>query len=354
MAQARVKTRVYWEIKFPDIPHCTRRRRAWYDTLLGGMGTLYGVANAADNEVTRTMLSNTGQHASEAIHQVGVWLPKAMIGQLENTGVWKKAFTWELKLWNETYDALKNLSHMGNWTTCALQMIHAEAQKKRFQRIMTTGNYHEWRRVWNICSKLWLQLHSERTKCNSTYCAGYWTQYNVSTVKTICKYQVLPMITTTGFWFLHLDGEWMDVGTNTTYKMKMCDETDRGMACILQQGHSNPCLTDSEAVLCDWTREPRREMLWQIGPHALCVATMQNNSQVPSVPFVGCLYNVHLWHWGNQTYRLTNYSVQWDVLKNPWNLSLERFKCALEQHPLKFRKLYSHIRLTSLSSWCPH
>ncbi|XP_061677232.1 uncharacterized protein LOC133501463 [Syngnathoides biaculeatus] len=170
MAQARVKTRVYWEIKFPDIPHCTRRRKAWYDTLLGGMGTLYGVANAADNEVTRTMLSNTGQRASEPIHQVGVWLPKAMIGQLENTDVWKKAFTWELKLWSETYDALKNLSHIGNWTNCALQMIHAEAQKERFQRIMTTGNYHEWRRVWNISSKLWLQLHSERTKCKYILC----------------------------------------------------------------------------------------------------------------------------------------------------------------------------------------
>ncbi|XP_061668389.1 uncharacterized protein LOC133496610 [Syngnathoides biaculeatus] len=214
---------------------------------------------------------------------------------------------------------------------------------------MTTGNYHEWRRVWNIGSKLWLQLHSERTKCNSTYCAGYWTQCNVSTVKTICKYQVLPVITTTGFWFLHLDGEWMDVGTNTTYEMKMCDETDRGMACTLQQGHSHPCLTDSEAVLCDRTREPRREMLWQIGPHALCVATMQNNSQVPSVPFVGCLYNVHLWHWGNQTYRLTNYSVsnrltqvQWDVLKNPWNISLERFKCALEQSTEVQKIIQSH------------
>ncbi|XP_034038757.1 uncharacterized protein LOC117521545 [Thalassophryne amazonica] len=311
LAQATVKTKVYWQITFPNILTCRRRRRAWYDTLLGGTGTVLGVSNTVDNEVTRTMLSNTGQYSSQVLHQIGEWLPTALVGQLQNADLWQKSFQWQMKLWNETYDSLKNLSHISNWTACAMQTIHAEALKERFQRIVTAGNYYDWRRIWNITDTLWLKLHPEFTQCNETVCTGHWTQYNVTQPKVVCKYQVLPVITTNGYWFLHMDGEWLEPKTNTTFDTKMCDITDKGMTCVLQTGYANPCLTDSEVVLCDWTRETPREM-WQIGPHTLCVATMTENSQVPSVPYTGCLNNVHLWHWGNRTYRLTNYSVSFD------------------------------------------
>ncbi|XP_061668919.1 uncharacterized protein LOC133496874 [Syngnathoides biaculeatus] len=337
LAQAVVETKIYWTIHFPPIPICNRIKRAWYDTLLGGTGTVLGLANTADNEVTRTMLSNTGEHSARALHQIGVWLPKALVGQKENAKLWKTVFNWDIKLWDEAEKVLQNLTEQSSWTVCSIQTLHAAAQKQSFLRIVTSGNYQEWRMVWNISDSLWLTLHPEHTKCNKNKCTGYWTQYNVTTTKVVCKYQVLPVITTSGYWFLHMDGEWFEPKTNKTFKSDLCDLTDQGLACRLQHAYSNPCLTDSEVVLCDWTREPAREMMWQVGPHTLCVATTQNNSQVPSVLFVGCLQDVHIWRWGNMTYRLTNYSesrrltaVQWEVLRSPWSMSLERFKCALE------------------------
>uniref|UniRef100_A0A8C6NST4 Envelope glycoprotein n=1 Tax=Nothobranchius furzeri TaxID=105023 RepID=A0A8C6NST4_NOTFU len=337
MGQIRVAEYVRWTVKFPPIPPCNRRRRAWYDTVLGGTGTLYGLANTADNEVTRTMLSNTGEYTAQAVTKTARWMPSTVSSQLEGSDVWKSVFKWNLKLWNETYDALHNLSHIGNWTVCSLQTIHAETQRNRFQIQVMSNNYHAWRTLWNISSSLWLQLHAEMTICNKSMCTGYWDQYNMTSVMTVCRYQILPVITTKGFWYLHVSGEWWDVKTNRTYEVKHCDETDKGLACPLVKGHSNPCFTDSRVVLCDWTVTPPEEQFWQVGPNTLCVATMTNSPQVPSVPFSGCLKGIHMWEWNNVTYWLSNYTVssrltkiQWEVLHSPWTLSLERFKCALD------------------------
>lgn len=88
---------------------------------------------------------------------------------------------------------------------------------------------------------------------------------------------MLPVITKDGYYTLHVSGEWFDAKTNITYDMKLCDQTDQEVVCILQTGHVNPCLTDSMVALCDWTHEPSRDMLWQVGPHTLCVATIHSH-----------------------------------------------------------------------------
>ncbi|XP_057714622.1 uncharacterized protein LOC130930646 [Corythoichthys intestinalis] len=279
-----------------------------------------------------------------------MWLPNAIVGQKENAELWKKVFKWELTVWNATSEVLTNATKQLNWTTCSIQNLNARAQKERFERIMTTGNYQEWRRVWNISSTLWLQLHSEHTICNGTECRGNWTTYKVASNVTVCKFLILPVITKLGYWFLHIEGEWFNPETNQTFDTVLCQTTDKGLACTLHVEIINPCLIKAgDFVLCDWSREPSRDILWQVGPHTLCVATAQNHSMLPTVPFVGCLYDVHFFQWGNGTYQLTNYTVanrftavQWEVLRTPWSISLERFKCALEQSTEIQKLIKSH------------
>lgn len=41
---------IHFHISFPELPDCNRRRRAWYDTLLGGLGSGFGIANSIDLE----------------------------------------------------------------------------------------------------------------------------------------------------------------------------------------------------------------------------------------------------------------------------------------------------------------
>ncbi|XP_057711231.1 uncharacterized protein LOC130928552 [Corythoichthys intestinalis] len=338
LTQSVITTKMHWKVVFPVFPSCARRKREWYDTLLGGTGTLLGVSNTIDNEVTRYKLAGTGQGTHDALLKVGMWLPNSIVGQKENAKLWQDVFKWELNIWNATSSVLTNVTKQLNWTTCSIQYLHAQAQKERFIRTMTTGNYQEWRTSWNISSELWLQLHSEYTVCNATECRGYWTQYTVTSNVTVCKFQVLPVITELGYWFLHVEGEWFNSGTNQTFNTDLCENTDKGLACKLHHEFVNPCLTKVDFALCDWSREPSRDILWQVGPHTLCVATAQNHSMLPTVPFVGCLCNVRFFQWGNGTYWLTNYTVasrftavQWEVLRTPWQISLERFKCALEQ-----------------------
>lgn len=41
---------IHFNISFPILPECNRRRRAWYNTLLGGLGTEVGITNSIDLE----------------------------------------------------------------------------------------------------------------------------------------------------------------------------------------------------------------------------------------------------------------------------------------------------------------
>lgn len=105
---------------------------------------------------------------------------------------------------------------------------------------------------------------------------------------------------------------------------------------MLSQGYANPCLKQVDA-LWDWMYGVPRNVLYQVGPHTLFVATMHYYPQLPTAPYSGCLTKVHLWTWENQTYRLMNFShasaftrVQWERLHDArLGISLEPFRSAL-------------------------
>ncbi|XP_041849451.1 uncharacterized protein LOC121645122 [Melanotaenia boesemani] len=288
-------------------------------------------------EITWTMLPNTGNKTSQAVHRLGNWMPVPIGPQKETAIILQQQLKWQTRLFNDTADVLINVTKAIDATVCGLQVIYSRLQEERFVRVITTPNPNEWRRLFDISDASWLQIKPEQTRCNMTMCTVSWIQWNVTQVITICKFQVLPLIVHNKYMFLRTYGEWFSPQTNHTYDLKDCETTDRGQACLLSKGYRDPCFT-GDTALCEWYIEPASDMLWQVGPNTLCVATTHNHTQLPTVPFSGCLKGLHLWHWHNVTYRLTNFTteshltaVQWKVLHLPWRISLERFQSALSR-----------------------
>uniref|UniRef100_A0A3P9K8J3 Uncharacterized protein n=1 Tax=Oryzias latipes TaxID=8090 RepID=A0A3P9K8J3_ORYLA len=306
LAQQRTHVDVTWTVLLPPIPAChgVRRKRAWYDTLLGGAGTILGLSNTANTEATRSMLSSAGQDASQALHSVGAWMPTTVLTQQQAAKVFFAQFGWTVTAVNEAATVLKNVTKALDMTICNVQGLHARLQQDRFKRIVTTNNPHEWRNLWNISDGLWLHIHPEKTICNATACTVRWVQMNVTEHTPVCKYHGLPVVTLTGYWYVILKGDWFSPQTNLTYDLSTCDQTDQGM----------------------------------IGPHTICIATINPHPMLLWTPFSGCLKNVNIWKWKNVTYQLTNFTseshltmLQWNVLHMPWKVSLERFICALNR-----------------------
>ncbi|XP_078390921.1 uncharacterized protein LOC144672809 [Cetorhinus maximus] len=314
-----------------------RQRRAWYDTLLGGAGTVMGISNAIDSEVTRTKLSSAGQATAQGLYTIGRWMPSAMMTQKETARILLHSLKWELDVWDSTQQLFQNFTVQLNWTFCGIQMLHAHLQKERFLRIVTSPNVQAWREVWNVSERLWMNTYPDKTWCNATLCKGHFVTLNVTDFVTVCRYYVLPVITSNGYCFLKTKGDWFSPDTNLTYDLSACEQADQGKACLLMDRYRDPCLTEDTA-LCEWMIEAPRDMMWQIGPHTLCVATSHANALLPTTPFSGCLTGIYQWRWQNHTYLLTNHSetqhlttMQWQVLLHPWSISLERFKQALDR-----------------------
>lgn len=338
MSISQNRRTVIWTVLFPTIPACTRWKRAWYDTILGGTGTVLGLDNMIGNEITASKLSSTGTYTRRGMERIAGWMPTSINGQLQNVHLWQASYGISYALWNTSDDVMINMTAWMNWTDCALQHIHALVQKERMQRILTTDNPWEWRSIWNISSGVWLHVFGERTRCNSSMCYGIWKEYNVTDVHPVCRFHVLPIIVDQHFLELQVKGEWLDPYHNVTYDLTDCDNTDKGFVCTTRTGYVNPCLKEENA-LCDWKHLPSKDVLVEIGPHTLCVATLHSHPQLPTTPYSGCLFGVHVWSWHNQTFRLTNYTigyaltkVQWKVLRHPWiGISLERLRCALSR-----------------------
>ncbi len=104
---------------------------------------------------------------------------------------------------------------------------------------------------------------------------------------------------------MRLTGDWLNPYSNQTYDGSDCDSTDQGIICSLRTGYCNLCLTEGVGV-CQWDHSIPTDILFEVGPHTLCVTTMNPHSRLPYFPFFGCLQNVYIWTWHNKTYWLTN------------------------------------------------
>nr|XP_057947625.1 uncharacterized protein LOC131142058 [Doryrhamphus excisus] len=303
MAYQMTHNEIHWEIRLPSIPTCKPRRnkRAWYDTLLGGA------------------------------HIIDAYLG------------------WNIDIWDATSEVLHNVRIVLNSTKCTLQMLNAKVQQERLLRTLTSSAVQLWRHLWNISDRVWLQVKPSLTQCNETHCQGMWLEVNVTRPMTICRYRILPLIVGNHYYFLKTHGDWFSPQTNLTYDLEGCDVMDKGTVCLQMQIYRDPCFTNDTA-LCDWNVEKPEDLLYQVGPHSICVATVNPHPQLPTTPFSGCLWDVHLFTWHNQSFRLTNFSwtnrlstVQWQALSLPWRVDLTRFSSALNRSETLKHLVKTHL-----------
>ncbi|XP_051776479.1 uncharacterized protein LOC127526132 [Erpetoichthys calabaricus] len=186
------RTKVTWQVTFPLLPQCKRAKRAWYDTFLGGVGTTLGTLNTVDNEITANKLENVGRHTHKVADQMARWLPQSMVSHQQTVNWEQHASDWIIMASNDT--RWLNVSTFMNWTVCTFNILQAQIQKNNMQMALRTNNMQTWQDIWNISSSLWLMIKPEYTRCNDTICNGYWFQYNVTTMITLCRYHILPVV----------------------------------------------------------------------------------------------------------------------------------------------------------------
>ena len=58
---------IHFNVSFPLSPLCTQRR-AWYDTLLGGLWSGIGIANSVDLEVLSSRQQNAGKDIDQSVN----------------------------------------------------------------------------------------------------------------------------------------------------------------------------------------------------------------------------------------------------------------------------------------------
>nr|XP_033776809.1 uncharacterized protein LOC117348606 isoform X1 [Geotrypetes seraphini] len=358
VGQHAEQTRVQFKITFPPSSRC-RYRRAWYDTILGGFGTITGTINSYDIESLANRLHNAGSKINDALIIQANWMPTIWYPMTLAAGVDNDM----LDLFNAsnslTFLVDTNITHIINWTICSLQTLQQQQQKNVFQTQLLTANEQVWRAVFSdvIRAGHWLQIPSSKIRCEETLCQGYFTIYNVTKQSIMCKYIVMPLLIGSApnqhFWTPTFYGQVIDM-YNRTHDLTFCDNTLSGKVCKLQCAVYEPCLLQNTVNKCEWTIMPiTYRYMVEIAPQVVCVVTDQPVIPGMAVPFAGCIHNISVLHWENDTFILTSdvdknvaiiwNSTKWDVPN--WDLNLTRFKQILTQST----KIQSAIRYLNQS-----
>ncbi|XP_073397545.1 uncharacterized protein [Dendrobates tinctorius] len=118
------KTVVTAIVIFPSNVLCPiRQKRAWYDTLLGGVGTVTGTLNSFDIETLANRMSKAGAGIQDVLTLQGKWMPTIWHPL---TQAWQ-ADKFLLDMQNISNSFVfkegSNISAMLNWTMCTMQAI---------------------------------------------------------------------------------------------------------------------------------------------------------------------------------------------------------------------------------------
>ncbi|XP_068089913.1 uncharacterized protein [Hyperolius riggenbachi] len=89
VGQHAQKTVLHTQITFPPSKTCPKGRikRAWYDTLLGGYGSLTGTLNGFDIETLANRLHNAGSKINDALTLQAKWMPTTYYPAMISAGV---------------------------------------------------------------------------------------------------------------------------------------------------------------------------------------------------------------------------------------------------------------------------
>ncbi|CAN2391308.1 hypothetical protein PRIEUP_LOCUS1347 [Pristimantis euphronides] len=159
------KTVVTVKITFPPTPPCQyRQRRAWYDTMLGGVGAVTGTLNSFDIETLANRMHNAGRGIQDAFTLQGKWMPT--VWHPWNQALQVDTFLLTMKNASDNFnlEADININKVVNWTVCTLQAIYQIQQKNRMQTQLMTGNEWVWRTVFNktIPGASWVKLEAPK------------------------------------------------------------------------------------------------------------------------------------------------------------------------------------------------
>ncbi|CAN2389996.1 hypothetical protein PRIEUP_LOCUS32, partial [Pristimantis euphronides] len=340
------KTVVTVKITFPPTPPCQyRQRRAWYDTMLGGVGAVTGTLNSFDIETLANRMHNAGRGIQDAFTLQGKWMPTVWHPWNQALQVDTFLLTMKNASNNFNLEADININKVVNWTVCTLQAIYQIQQKNRMQTQLITGNEWVWRTVFNktIPGASWVKLEAPKMVCNDTLCSGLLTMYNVTNQQMMCRYVVLPLLLgppdSQWLWMPKMNGLYID-GQNQTHDLSLCEDTLEGKICRLQSKIYEPCLLQNTVNICEFTILPITfKMLVEIGPQEVCVVTDTPIVPGMTVPYVGCLRNVSTLRWENQTFLLTpdvtvQATVEWKPARlevENWELNLTKLKKIIEE-----------------------
>ncbi|XP_041438795.1 uncharacterized protein LOC121400092 [Xenopus laevis] len=313
--------------------HNARRKRAWYDTLLGGYGTLAGTLNSFDIETLANRMHKAGGLTNDAVVWQAKWMPTIWAPLQQQVEIDKNINNMELEVNNFSLNFDTNMKKFVNWTVCTLQTIYEQQQKDNMKTLLMTGNEQVWRTVFNRTQE-WIQIYPHQMVCNDTICKGTVILFNITRPTIMCKDIVMPLIISGYFWQPLFVGAYID-NKNRTHNLENCEDTYNGKVCKLQSSVYEPCLLQNSINQCLWTVLPLSyEWMLEISPQVICVVTNQSVIPKMQTPFVGCIHNVSAFTWQNQTFLLSpnemiNITHIWTphVLDPPnWNLSLHRLE----------------------------
>ncbi|XP_073445366.1 uncharacterized protein [Dendrobates tinctorius] len=340
------KTVVAAKIIFPPTPACHYRgKRAWYDTVLGGVGAVTVTLNSFDIETLANKMHNAGKDIQDALTIQGRWMPTIW-------RPWKQAlqmdtFLLQMKNVSDTLnlEINTNVSIIVNWTICTLQAIYQIQQKNNMQTQLMTGNELVWRTVFkNTIPKVsWLRIEAPKMLCNDTLCSGLLIVYNVTNQQVMCRFVVMPLLLgipgQQWLWMPKFNGLYIDKN-NRTHDLSLCEDTLEGKICRLQSAVYEPCLLQNTMNVCEFIILPTSyRMLIEIAPQEVCVITDVPIISGMIVPYVGCLRNVTALQWENRTFLLssdvtTAATIEWEPTTleiNNWEVNLMKLKHIIEQ-----------------------
>lgn len=202
---------------FPPNNRRCRTKRAWYDTLMGGYGTLMGTLNSFDVETLANRMHNAGSKINDALTLQAQWMPTTFGPAKISAGI--------DTLMNQLISASNdfalgfntNVTKFVNWTICTLQTIYEQQQKSNMQTMLMTGNEQVWRNIFNssVPKDAWIHLEASKMICNYTACTGIITMYNVTASNQMCRFIVMPLILGQPggewYWFPKMRGEYIDL-----------------------------------------------------------------------------------------------------------------------------------------------
>ncbi|XP_068919915.1 uncharacterized protein [Petaurus breviceps papuanus] len=339
----------HYNVTFPPLANCVRRKRAWYDTLLGGAGTGLGIVNSVDLESLASRLRSAGQDVSQALTVNAKWLPTTILPHqrtLKYQGQFLQVFN-DSTLASFVFDT--NITRLFNWTRCSLQNLYTLIQKENAQRLLQNGDTQLWNRVFDLSSfglsKAWRKQQPDNARCTALWCTGTIVYYQVKTWTIMCQFHVIPFVLHKYFALPHIYGNYID-WYNVTHTLSDCVVTSGGMVCGMMTRQMEPCLLPHSSNLCDLTLYPLNNftMLYEVSSQYVCISS-NNETDLASVsqlpPFSGCLTNVSFLHWQNEDYY---FSPDRDVTVNlswvPKPLPLPHVSLSLE--PLIYVLNQSH------------